>query len=437
MKRLTCNLLLILGLGASAQAQQMSLSECIGYAIEHNTSIEQRRLQVAEQEVQLNTDKMSHLPGVSASMGNGWGFGRSTSREGTTVDRTSTNASFQIGANMELFNGFRTTNQIKSDKFLLLAATENLEKASRDISIQVASYYLNALYYKGMVEVQRRQLELDKKAYENARTLYEAGKKPQSEVATAEAQVSMTEHSLTEALGNETMARLDLMQLLNLEGDVQGFSLLDIDTTQMQGDIAPADLVFAEAVENYPSIKAAKYNLESSKYQLKMAKSGYLPTLSANASYSNSYNYMYDMENMKFGKQLDLNGSEYVGLNLSIPIFDRFQTRNSKRRARLNIESQKISLIDAQQTLHKEIQQAYWNAMKARDNYASAQKANASTSIAYQYEAERYAAGKGTAYDLQQARTKYEKALHDELQSKYEFLMRLKILDFYNGVEMK
>lgn len=420
-----------------AQAQSMSLSECIDYALAHNTSIEQRRLQVSEQEITLNTDKMSRLPGVNASLGQGWGFGRSTSREGTTIDRTSSNTNLQIGANVELFNGFRTTNQIKSDKFSLLAATENLEKASRDISIQVASYYLNALYYKGMVEVQRRQLELDKQAYENARTLYDAGKKPMSEVATAEAQVSLTEHNLTEALGSETMARLDLMQLLNMEGDVQAFSLCDIDTTQMQGDIAPADLVFSSAVENYPSIKAAKYNLESSKFQLKAANSGYMPTLSASASYSNSYNYTYDVDNMKFGKQLDLNGSEYVGLNLSIPIFDKFQTRNSKRRARLNIESQKIALADAQQTLHKEIQQAYWNAMKARDNYASAQKANAATSIAYQYEAERYAAGKGTAYDLQQARTKYEKALHDEVQSKYEFLMRLKILDFYNGEAMK
>lgn len=416
-----------------ASAQTMNLQECVKYALEHNITMQQRRLQISEQEIQLDNDKKNYLPGVNASMGQGWNFGRGVDRTGVTRDQNSMSTDFSISGNVELFNGFRTSNQIKADKFSLLAATENLERASRDISIQVASLYLNALYYRGLVDVQRQQLALDKSALDKARALYEAGKRPQSEVATAEAQVAMTEHSLTEALGNETMARLDLMQLLNLDGDIQHFMIQEIDTARMTADVPLVNTLYDSAVETHPSIKAAKYNLESSKYQLKVANAGYLPTLSASASYRNSYYYMYGQDNMKFGKQLDLNGSEYVGLNLSIPIFDRFQTRNSKRRARLSIENQQIALSDAQQSLHKEIQQAYWNAVKARDNYLSAQKASASTQLAYHYEDERYAAGKGTSYDLQQARTKLEKSLHDELQGKYEFLMRLKILEFYRS----
>ena len=103
------------------------------------------------------------------------------------------------------------------------------------------------------------------------------------------------------------------------------------------------------------------------------------------------------------------------------------------RQARLSVQSYNWALEEARQTLGKEIQQAYWNAAKARDNYASAKKAAESTSIAYRYEAERFAAGRSTSYDLQQARTKLEKALHDEVQSKYEYLIRVKILEFYNG----
>lgn len=430
MKRLICNLLLS-GAIVSASAQTMNLSECIQYALDHNITIEQSRLRIEDQEVQLNNDKMNYLPGINAGLNHGWGFGRSTGRDGTTIDRTSMNSSFSVNASVELFNGFRTSNQIKADKFSLLAATENLETARRNITIQIATYYLNALYSKGSVNIQRQQLDLDKAALSNAQALYDAGKRPLSEVATAEAQVAMTEHNLTEAIGNETMARLQLMQILNLEGDIQSFSLADIDTTNISDEFSSADQIFQSAVSEHPSIKAAQYNLESSKVQLKIANSGYMPSISASASYSNSYNYMYNVPNMKFKDQWNLNGSEYLGLNLSVPIFDRFQTRNSKRRARLNIENQKFSLLDAQQALHKEIQQAYWNAMKARDNFQSAKKACEATRLAYQYESDRYAAGKGTSYDLQQARTKLERSMQDELQGRYELLMRLKILEFY------
>lgn len=423
--------------GSYLHAQSMSLRECIDYALKHNNQIKQQEISTKTSEISLENQKNSYLPTVSANMGQGFGFGRSTGRDGSTVDQTSASTNFGINAGMELFTGLRRPNQIKSNKYSLMAATENLELAKRNISIQVAAGYLQALYSKGLVDVQRQQLALDQEALDRARALYEAGKKPESEVATSEAQVAVSEHSLTESMGNETLARLDLMQLLNLEGDVRDFAVVDIDTTSLVGDITPASLVFERAVENHPSIMGAKYNLESSKYDINVAKSQLMPSISLSASYSNSYYYLFDSDfNQKFSKQLDLNGSEYLGLNISIPIFNRFQTRNSIRQARLQKETREIALSEARQSLFKEIQQAYWNAQKARDNYKSAQKAHASTSLAYSYEAERYAQGKGTAYDLQQARTRLEKSAHDELQAKYEFLMRIKILEFYNGVQM-
>lgn len=419
----------------SLRAQSMSLQDCIDYALEHNTSIQQQRIAKAQQEVALSTARSSRLPTVTASVGQGWGFGRSTARDGSTVDQTSASTSFNVGASVPIFTGFRIPNQIKSEKFSLQAASANLEKARRDVGIQVATSYLNALYYKGLADVQRRQLELDRKALETAQALYETGRQPRSEVATAEAQVAVSQHGLTDAVGNETLARLDLMQMLNIDASVEEFSIQDIDSTGLDTGVASVEKVFAQAVENHPSILAARYNLESSRYDLKATRSGYMPSLSFNASYSNSYYHLYNsaIGNTSFGKQLDLNGSEYLGLSLNIPIFDAFSTRNSMRRARLNIENQTILLTDALQTLRKDIQTAYWNAIKARENYASACKANASTSLAYDYEAEKHAAGKSTGYTLQQAATKMQKARQDEVQAKYEYLMRIKILEFYNS----
>ena len=431
--------------GTTAQAQTMSLDDCVNYALQHNNTIIQKTLSVQNQEVMLNSSKMSYLPNVSANIGQGWAFGRSTNMSTNSYSSgNSTSTNFNVSASMELFTGFRTENQIKSEKFSLQAATANLEKARKDVGIQVATYYLNALYYRGLANVQRRQVDLDSVAVQNARSLFESGKKPESEVASAEAQLAVSRHSLTEAIGNEIMARLDLMQSLNLEGDVSNFAIMDIDTTQLGADVIAASHVFANAVERYPSILAAKYELESSQYDLKVSRSEYLPKLSLSAGIGTGYQYLYGyhvvnpqtgetVKQKSFGTQLNDNLNKTISLNLSIPIFDRFNARNSMRRARLNIESRTTALAEAQQSLNKEIQQAYWNAIKARDNYISSQKANASTTLAYQYEAERYAAGRGTAYELQQASSKMQKAQQDELQGKYEFLMRLKILEFYSA----
>lgn len=419
-----------------AHVGTMTLQQCIEYAVSHNLNIQLQELNEENKKIQLETTRYSRLPDLSASLSEGFGFGRSTGRDGSTVDNTSASTSFNISTSMPLFDGFRISNQIKSDKFSLQAASAQLEKARQDISIQVASYYLNALYYKGMVAIQRQQVELDKKTLQKAKDLFEAGKKPESEVVSAQAQVDVAMHQLTEAEGNETMARLDLMQALNLTEDVQSFNIADIDTTQLSKDITPAAQVFEQAVMLHPSIMAAKYNLESSKYALKVAKSANLPSLSLRASYSNSYYHQFDFDNMSFGKQLDLNGSEYVGLSLNIPIFNRFATRNSIRQARLQIQNQELQLNDSQLQLQKQIEQAYWNAIKARANYTSAESATRSMQLSYDYESERYAAGKSTAIDLQNTQTKLEKALSDQLQAKYEYLMRVKILEFYNGIPL-
>ena len=427
----------------TAQAQiTMSLAECVEFALEHNNSIQQRRLAVQSQEVQLNTTRMSRLPDLGANVGQRWSFGRTTLLSDNSYSSgKSASTTFDISASVPLFTGFRIENQIKSDSYALQAASANLEKARKDIGIQVATYYLNALYYRGLADVQRQQVSLDSMALANALSLVDAGRKPQSEVAAADAQLALSQHSLTEAVGNETLARLDLMQLLNMEGSVEDFAIRDIDTTQLSADVTPAATVFAAAVERYPSILAARYQLEGSRHDLKVMRSGYLPSLSLSAGYSTNYQYMYNFKladgtkvpQKSFGDQFSDHSYKSIGLNLNIPIFDRFQTRNNLRRARLNIENQATALNEAQLSLQKEIQQAYWNAIKARDNYASSQKAHASTALAYQYESERYAAGRGTSYELQQASSKLQRARQDELQAKYEFLMRLKILEFYSA----
>ena len=426
-------LLLLLAACGSLRAQSVwSLRQCIDYALDHNISVRQQQINVQNAEIQLETSRYQRLPDLNASLSQGFGFGRSSARDGSTVDRTSANTSFSLSASMPLFTGFRIPNQVRAGEFNLKAASANLEKACRDISIQVATAYLQTLYYDGTADIARQQVELNREELRIAAAQVEAGRKPESEKAQAEAKLALSEHSLSQAEGNARIALLDLRQLLNLPDTV--FGIAEPDTSSLVADIPMPSAVFAQAENVHPSVTAARYSLEASRRDLKVAQANNWPTLSLSASYSNSYYHTFDEENASFGRQLDLNGSEYIGLSLSIPIFNRFQTRNSIRQSRLNVAQSQQSLLLARQNLRKEIEQAYSNALNARFNLASAQKAASAATISYRYAFDSYSAGRGTQLDLQNAQTQMLKARQDALQSKYEFLIRMKILDYYNGV---
>lgn len=414
-----------------------SLKECIDYAIANNIAIRQSELEEENSRISLQTTRYSRLPSLNASLGQGFGFGRSTGRDGSTVDRTSASTSFSISTSVPLFTGFRIPNQVKAEEFNLKAASAALEQARQDLSIQVATQYLQALYYKGLERISAQQVEKNRRQLEMAASLVEVGKKPESERAEAEAQLASAEYNLSQARGNATLALLNLSQLLNIETP-NGFEIAEPDTSGiLTGDMPLPDLVFEQAVARHPSILTAQYRLESSRHSLKVARSYLWPGLNLSGSYSNSYYHVYDQENIGFSRQLDLNGSEYIGLSLNIPIFNRFSTRNSIRQARISIRSRQLTLDNARQNLFKEIQQAFYNALTSRSNFASATKAAAATELAYRHESERYAAGRSTSYDLLSASTNHERALQDALQAKYEYLIRVKILEYYNGIPLE
>ncbi len=198
----------------------------------------------------------------------------------------------------------------------------------------------------------------------------------------------------------------------------------------------PVD-VFAQSVNNRPSIKAAEFRLQSSEKAVKIAQADYFPTLSLGASYSNAYYHTYNLpggeKNTSFSKQLDRNGSETVGLTLSIPIFNRLATRNQVKSARIVREDQQLLLDNMRQVLYKEIQQAYYNAVAAKNKLFAAEKAAEASRVAFDYEEQKYNAGRSTTYQFDDAKTRLAQSLSESAQAKYDFIFRSKILNFYNG----
>lgn len=425
--------------GAQETAKQWSLEECIRYAIENNIDLKQRELEQQSREVDLHTSKYSWLPSLNASVGENFGFGRSESKDGLIVDRNSANTTAGIQLSMPLLD-LKIPSDIAARKLDLKASFETLNKAKEDLSINVASYFLQALYNKEMLKIAELQVALSSEQVTKTEALYNAGKVPVSQLYDMKAQLAKDEVTLTESKNNVKLALLDLAQSLELERDGENFDILEPETgdavEQYMSSIIPPDQVYDHAVGFKPQIKEQEYLLESQKKMLKVAQAGYYPKLNFSAGYSNGYYHNFgdgDYNNASFSDQLKNNGQKSVGFSLSIPIFNRFQVRNSVRSARINIHNRELMMENSKKTLYKEIQQAYYNATAAQEKYVSSDKSVDASKIAFSYAEERYEAGKSTVFEYSEAKTKYAQSLAEQTQSKYNFIFRAKILDFYNG----
>ena len=430
---------------AQEQTAPWSLEACIDYAYANNIQLKQKVEEQEARKVELHTSKHSWLPAVNANMGQSFQFGRSTSKSGVIVDQNASNTTFNINLDMPIFDGFKIPNDIAARKLDLQAAIESLNKAKEDLAINIASYYLQVLYNKELQRVAQLQVDLDKEQVAKTEAMVDAGKVPLSQLYDIKAQLAKDEVTLTEAANNVQLALLDLAQSLELERSDRSFDIVTPQITdavaENMSSILPPETIFDQAVTFKPQIKEQEYLLESQKRMLKVAQAGYYPKLNFGASYSNGY-YHTSMggefaDTRSFGDQLKQNGQKIVGFSLSIPLFNRFQVRNSVRSARIGINNQQLMLENSKKTLYKEIQQAYYNETAAQEKYQASDKSVAASKEAFDYAQVRYAAGKSTVFEFNEAKTKYAQSLAEQAQAKYDFIFRAKILDFYRGTPLK
>lgn len=428
--------------GAQEEDKVWTLEECIRYAIEHNIDLKQKEQVEESRKVDLSTSRNSWLPNLNASLGQDFSFGRSQSTNNVIVDQNASSSSLGIQANMPLFTGLRVYNEIQARKLDLKAATENLNKAKEDVAIGVASYYIQVLYNNEILRVADLQVELSKDQVAKTQALVDAGKVPLSQLYDIKAQLAKDEVTQTDARNNVDLALLDLAQALEMERSGKELRIsnpvADNPIELYMSSILPPDDIYNHAVTFKPQIKEQEYLVESNKKMLKVARAAYFPQLSLYASYRTSYYYSYsNNENIPFSDQFKQNGQKGIGLSLSIPLFNRFSTRNSVRSSRIAILNQTLVLENSKKSLYKEIQQAYYNAVAAQEKYNASEKSVTATQEAFKYAEERYNAGKSTVFEYNDAKTKYAQSLAEQAQAKYDYILRTKILDFYNGTPIK
>lgn len=422
--------------GKLAMAQEgWTLRRCVEYAIIHNVNIKKQQIVRDQQAVELNTARLSRLPDLNGSASHTFNFGRGLNDQNTYTDRNTQQTSFYLNTNVPLFTGMQIPNNIALNRLNLQAATADLNKAKEDISIQVTSSFLQVLFNEELYRVALGQVTLSKEQLERIERLNELGKVAVSEVYEAKARLAQDELSAVQADNNRQLSLLDLSQLLELSTP-EGFS---ISSPQSEPDFlvpaSPED-IFNQAVMIKPGILAEQYRLAGTARNIRIAQSAYYPQLSFGAGLNTSYYKISGWENDIFGRQLNNNFSKYVGVTLSVPLFNRMQTRNRVRTARLQQLTQALQLEESKKSLYKEIQQAYYNAVAARSKYTSSQAAEQANEAAFRLMAEKYDNGKATAVEYNEIKLNWMKAVSDRIQAKYDYIFRIKILDFYKGADL-
>jgi outer membrane protein len=418
------------------QAQDVwNLQRCIEHAINHNLSIKQQEASRNQSEVELNTAKWSRLPNLNGNVGQSFNFGRAIQADNTYGNRNTRNTNFSVGTNIPLFTGLQIPNNIGLARLNLKAATEDLQKAKEDISIQVASFYLQVLFSKELMKVAESQVSLSKKQLERKVTFYQNGKASEAEVYEAKARVAQDELSAVQAENNYQLALLDLTQLLELPTP-DGFQIATPELDITLGNLTLPEDIYIQALLNKPVIKAAQYRLEGADKTIRIAQSAYYPQLNFGAGLSTNYYNMSGIENASFSSQWHQNFNKYMQLSLSIPIFNRFSTRNRVKSAKIQKNALQWRLEETKKALYKEIQQAYYNALAAEAKFKSSQSASEAAEASFQLMNEKYANGKATATEYNEMRTNWMRALSDHIQARYDYLFRSKILDFYKGLPL-
>lgn len=443
MKTIITSIALMAATAAGAQTEQAaqgwSLRQCISYALEHNITVKQQDVTKQQREIDLNTAKNSRLPDLNGSASQNWSFGRGLTSENTYSDTNTSSTSFSLGTSVPLFSGLKIPRTIELNKLNLEAATADMEKARNDISVQVAQAYVQILYDLEMRDVAQRQISIDSMQVARLKEMYRNGKASGVDVAQQEATLAQSRLTYTQADNDYRLAVLALTQLLELPSP-EGFAIIRPNAGVIDpsaGAVPPSpDEIYQEAITFKPEIKAELYRLKSTEMNIKIAQSALLPTLSLNAGIGSNYYKTSGFKAESFGRQMRNNFSQYIGLSLNVPIFNRFATRNSIRSAKLERETQQLQLDNVRKNLYKEIQQAYYNTIAARAKYESSMEASRSNKAAFDLMSAKYEYGKANITEFNEAKNNWLKAESDLVIAKYEYVYDTSLIDFYRGKEL-
>ncbi len=422
-----------------SQQKVWSLEDCIKYAIENNIQIKQQVIQTEVQKNSLDLAKLKLLPTLNGQASHDYSFGRALDQNTYQFfNQTLQSDYFYLGGATPVFNGLQNYNSIQKNKYMVLSGQQDLQNISDNVALNVALVYLQVLLNKELVAANENQLNITLQQIEKTRKLVDAGSVAKGNLLQIEAQAAQEELSLINMKNQLETSYLTLTQLLELKTPA-GFEVvvpeINVDPNSIiTGNI---DEIYTIAEKSRPEIRSSELMLTASEYDLKIAKGSRSPRISLNYSLNTRYTYLSNQPGIQsFNDQLKNNKNSGIGLSMNIPILNGWQVNKNISNSKLNVENSQYTLEGTKKQLYKNIQQAYTDAVAALKKFNVSIKAVASTEESFRYTEQKFNVGLVTPVDYNAAKTQLLKAQSDLAQSKYEFIFKTKVLDFYKGIPL-
>ena len=404
---LSCLLLLPAGMKAEDDMpKQWTLRNCIDYALEHNITIRRNRINVESTQEDVKTAKADFLPSLSGNISQRI-VNRPNSASGTIISgdnittsesKTSYNGSYGIDANWTVYNGSKRVNTLKQQQLNSRVAELTVDESENSIEENITQLYVQILYSAEAVKVNESTLEVSRKEFERGQELFNAGSIASSDLAQLEAQVSNDNYQLVTSQTTLQNYKLQLKQLLELDGDFEmDLFLPPLDDSSVLIPLPTKDDVYQTALNLRPEIESSKLNIEASDMNIKISRAGYIPSLSLSAGIGTTNANGNDFS---FSEQVKQNWNNSIGLTLSIPIFDKRQTKSAVNKAKLQRQTSELDLMDNQKTLYKTIESLWLSANSAQQQYVAATQKLKSTQASYALVSEQFNLGMKNTVEL-------------------------------------
>ncbi|MEX2593176.1 MAG: TolC family protein [Anditalea sp.] len=414
----------------------ISLEEAVEIGVENNLTLKRSQLNQIGTEAGLLEAKGQRLPSFSASASARYNWGRSINPVTNLFEtRRIGNINVSANSNVTIFAGRQITHSIHQAGVDVEIGKLNVATTKNDIILNIINLFVNVVFANEQVGIAESQLQTSSDQLQRTIRLVEVGSLPLSERLDMEAQKATSELEVINASNNLRLAKLNLSQELLIpyseEFDV---SVPDLNAEDYPLPNVDVKEIFAVALETMPQVRAAELSVISAEYGIKIAKGSFYPTLGLGGNLFSNYIDQSAFGNTEgFNTQMNNNLSQALGLNLNIPVFSNFRNKANLQRARVQRNLNEVQELEVKNQLRQNIETSYTNAYAARQAFLSSLSRVTSLEEAFRMAQQRFEVGAINSVDFQVAQNNLFNAQADLLNSKYEYIFRVKVLDFYLG----
>jgi outer membrane protein len=447
ISKITFLIFLFLSVLSQAQTKKWTLEECVNYAIKNNISIKQSELDAKSAAIEKSSAIGGFLPSLNINGSHSWNIGLNQNITTNLLENQTTQyTSAGLNSNVDIFSGLQNQNRLRRANLSLLASTYQLSKMKDDVSLNIANAFLQILFNKENLKVQKEQLSNNEKQLQRSQELVNAGVVPRGDLLDIKATVASNNQAIVKAENALLISKLSLAQLLQLE-NFQDFDIVDVNypVTESATLLQTPAAIYTKAKEERVELKIAKTNLEIAERDVKIAKGAYQPTIRGFYSLSTRAGYadrvVFDQSgNPSFQppysvlKQFDLNKGHSFGFQMNIPVLNGFATKNNVARSKIALDRSKIAFSQQELDLERNIYTAFTDAKGAMKAYESAIITLEARQEAYNYAKEKFAVGMLNAFDLNQSQSLFVNAQSEVVRTKYDYIFRVKVIEYYFGI---